>query len=50
MYKEESVNRPQMDIRSKTCDIQTWGKHLFIGISFSSIDTLVPSPYQCNET
>jgi hypothetical protein len=39
-----------MDIKRKTCDIETWGKHLFLGISSTNIDTLVPSLYQCVET
>jgi hypothetical protein len=29
MYKGESVNRSQMNIKCKTCDIGTWKKHLF---------------------
>jgi hypothetical protein len=40
----------QMDIKRKTCDIRTWKKHLFLGISSTNIDTLVPSLYQCVET
>jgi hypothetical protein len=32
----------QMDIKRKTCDIQTWKKHLFLDISYANIDTLVP--------
>jgi hypothetical protein len=40
----------QMDIKRKTCDIQTWGKHLFLDMSSTNIDTLVPSLYQCVET
>jgi hypothetical protein len=27
-YEEVSVNRSQMDIKRKTCDIRTWKKHL----------------------
>jgi hypothetical protein len=39
-----------MDIKRKTCDIGTWGKeHLFLDISSTSTDTLVPSLYQCVE-
>jgi hypothetical protein len=49
-YEGESVNRPQMDIKRKTCDIQTWEKHLFLDISSTNIDTLVPLLYQCIET
>jgi hypothetical protein len=40
----------QMDTKHKTCDIRNWEKHLFIGISSTNIDTLVPSLYQCVET
>jgi hypothetical protein len=49
-YEGESVNRSQMDIKLKTCDIQTWKKHLFLDISSTNIDTLVPSLYECVET
>jgi hypothetical protein len=38
-----------MDIKRKTCDIRTWRKHLFLDISSTNIDTLVPSLYQCAE-
>jgi hypothetical protein len=48
-YEGESVNRSQMDIKRKTCDIETWEK-LFLYISFINIDTIVPSLYQCVET
>jgi hypothetical protein len=40
----------QMDIKRKTCDIRTWKKHLFLDISSTNTDTLVPSLYQCVET
>jgi hypothetical protein len=50
MYEVESVNRSQMGITSKTCDIRTWKKHLFLDISSTNTDTLVPSLYQCVET
>jgi hypothetical protein len=50
MYEEESVNRPQMDVIRKKCDIRTWEKYLFLNISSTNIDTLVPSLYQCVET
>jgi hypothetical protein len=34
MYKREPVNRSQMDIKHKTCDIRTWKqRHLFLDIS-----------------
>jgi hypothetical protein len=39
-----------MDIKRKTCDIGTWKKHLFVGISSTNIDKLVPSLNQCDET
>jgi hypothetical protein len=39
-----------MDIKRKTCDIRNWEKLLFLDISFTDIDTLVPSLYQCVET
>jgi hypothetical protein len=42
MYEGELVNWSQMDIKHKTCDIQTWGKkHLFLDTS-SNIDTTCP--------
>jgi hypothetical protein len=34
----------------KICDNRTWKKHLFLDISSTNIDTLVPSLYQCVET
>jgi hypothetical protein len=46
-YEEESVSRSQMDIKCKTCDIQTWKKHLFLNISSINTDTLAPSLCQC---
>jgi hypothetical protein len=40
-----------MDIKRKTFDIRTWKKkHLFLDISTTGIDTLVPLLYQCVET
>jgi hypothetical protein len=45
IYKGESVNRLQMDIKCKTYDIQTWNKPLFLDISSTNIDTLVPTLY-----
>jgi hypothetical protein len=41
-YKEQSVNRSQMDTKHKTYDIQTWRKHLFLNISSMNIYTRVP--------
>jgi hypothetical protein len=45
IYEGESVNRSQMDIKRKTYDIRKW-KELFLDISSTNIDTLVPSLYQ----
>jgi hypothetical protein len=46
-----SVNRSQMDIKREIYDIRIWKKkHLFLDISSTNIDTLVPSLYQCVET
>jgi hypothetical protein len=39
-----------MDIKCKTRDIRTWKEHLFLDISSTNIDSLVPSLYQCVET
>jgi hypothetical protein len=50
IYEGESVNRSQMDIKRNANDIRTWKKHLFLDISSTNIDTLVPSLYQCVET
>jgi hypothetical protein len=50
IYKGESVNWSQLDVKCKICDIQTWGKNLFLDISSTNIDTLVLSLYQCVET
>jgi hypothetical protein len=52
MYEEESVNWTQMAIKRKTCDIRNWKKetHLFLDISSTNIDALVPSPFQFVET
>jgi hypothetical protein len=49
-YKEESLNRTQMDVKRKIYDIRIWEKHSFLDISSTNIDTLVPSLYQCVET
>jgi hypothetical protein len=43
LYKGESVNSSQMYMKRKTCHIRTWGKQLFLDISSTNIDTLVPS-------
>jgi hypothetical protein len=39
-----------MDIKRKTCDIGIWKKNLFLDISSTNIDTLVPSLYRYVET
>jgi hypothetical protein len=39
LYDGESVNRSQMDIRRKTCDIRSWRKYLFLDITSTNIDT-----------
>jgi cytidylate kinase len=50
IYERESVKRSQRDMKRKTSDIQTWKRNLFLDISSTNIDTLVPSLYQCVET
>jgi hypothetical protein len=52
IYEGESVNRSQLDIKLIACDTRTLKKHvgLFLEISSTNIDTLVPSHYQCVET
>jgi hypothetical protein len=40
------VNRSQVDRKRKTCHIRTWRNLLFLDISSTNIDTLVPSLYQ----
>jgi hypothetical protein len=49
-YEEGLVNRSQMDIKRKTCDIQTWKGHLFLDMSSTKIDTLVLSLCRCVKT
>jgi hypothetical protein len=39
-----------MGIKRKTCNIRTWKKKIFLDISSTNIDTLVPSLYYCVET
>jgi hypothetical protein len=39
-----------MDIKRKTCDIRTWNRHLFLGISSINIDILVSSLYPSVKT
>jgi hypothetical protein len=50
IYEGESVNKPQMDIKRKTCDIWTWKKHSFLDIPSTSIDTHDTSLYKSVET
>jgi hypothetical protein len=50
IHEGESVNRSQMGIKRKICDIRIWKKHLFLEIFSTNIDTLVPSLYRCVET
>jgi hypothetical protein len=50
LQERNSVNKSQMHIKRKTCDIRTWQKHLFLDISSTNIDTLVPSLCLCVET
>jgi hypothetical protein len=47
---EQSVNRSQIGRQYKTYDIRTCEKYLFLNISSTNIDTLVPSLYHCFET
>jgi hypothetical protein len=50
LYEGESVNRIQKDIKRETGDIRTWKeKHLFLDMSSTNTDTLVPSLYLCVE-
>jgi hypothetical protein len=49
-YEGQSVTESQMDTKHKMCYIRTWEKHLFLYISSTNIDTLVPSLYQWVET
>jgi hypothetical protein len=49
-YMRESVNRLEMDMICKRRDIWNWKKHLFLNISSTNIDTLVPLLYQSIET
>jgi hypothetical protein len=39
-----------MDIKHKSYDIRNWKTYLFLDISSTNTDTLVPSLYQCVET
>jgi hypothetical protein len=38
----ESVHSSQTDMKRKTYDIRTWEEHLFLNISSTNIDVLVP--------
>jgi hypothetical protein len=46
VYEGGTVNRSRMDIKRKTCDVQTWEKQLLFDICSINIHTLVPSLYQ----
>jgi hypothetical protein len=48
--ERESVNRSQMDIKRKTCDIWAWKKHSFFDRPSTNIDIFVPSLYLRAET
>jgi hypothetical protein len=52
VYERESVNRSQIYMKRKICDIRTWEKQIrvFLHISSTTTDTLVPLLYQCVET
>jgi hypothetical protein len=50
MYEGKSVNRSQIDMKRKTCDVRTWRKYLFLDITSTNIHTLVPSLYQRVQT
>jgi hypothetical protein len=45
----ESVKRPQIDIHVNHVKMGRGKKYLFLDISSTYIDTLVPSLYQCVE-
>jgi hypothetical protein len=50
LYEEESANRTQMDIKRKVWYSNQGKKHLFLDMSSTNIDILVPSLCQCIET
>jgi hypothetical protein len=50
LYDGESVNRSQIDVERKICDIRTWKKYLLLDISSTNIDILVLSLYDCVKT
>jgi hypothetical protein len=50
MYEGESVNGSQMAIKRRTSEIRTWKKHLFLDISSTNTDTLVPSGCNSQKT
>jgi hypothetical protein len=39
-----------MDMKRKICDVGSWEKHIFLDISSTNNNTLVPSVYWCVET
>jgi hypothetical protein len=52
IYEGDLIKRPQMDVKCKICVIRTWKKkkRLFLDLSSTNIDILVPSLYQCVQT
>jgi hypothetical protein len=40
-HTRQSVNRSEIDMKRKTCDIRTWEKHVFLDTFSTNIDTLV---------
>jgi hypothetical protein len=44
-YEGKSLIGSEIDIKRKTCDTRTWEKHLFLDISSTNTDTLVPSHF-----
>jgi hypothetical protein len=48
-YEGELVHMSQMNMKRKTCDVRTWKQQLFLDISSTNTDTLVPTFYQCVE-
>jgi hypothetical protein len=50
IYEGESVNRSQIDIKCNNTWYSNLEKHLFLDVSPTNIDTLVPSLYDCVET
>jgi hypothetical protein len=49
-YEGETVNRSQIELSRKTCDIRNWKRNVFLDISSTNTDILVPSLCLCVET